>query len=106
MTQEQAAQPNGSGKEPQKEQARDIDFLLDIPVKVVVELGKTRVQLGELLRLGRGSVLELEKLAEEPLDVHVNGKLIGRGEVVVINNRFGIKLTEIASASERMEMLQ
>lgn len=106
MNQETVAPSNASGKEPTPEYARDIDFLLDIPVKVVVELGKTRVQLGELLRLGRGSVLELEKPAEEPLDVHVNGKMIGRGEVVVINNRFGIKLTEIASTSERMDMLK
>jgi flagellar motor switch protein FliN/FliY len=94
---------NGQEK---KEYARDIDFLLDIPVKLIVELGKAQVQLGDLLRLGRGSVLELEKSAEEPLDVHINGKLIGRGEVVVVNNKFGIKLTEIAPANERMEMLK
>jgi flagellar motor switch protein FliN/FliY len=94
---------NGQEK---KEYARDIDFLLDIPVKLVVELGKAQVQLGDLLRLGRGSVLELEKAAEEPLDVHINGKLIGRGEVVVVNNKFGIKLTEIAPASERVELLK
>lgn len=89
-----------------KEFHREIDFLLDIPVKVVVELGKARVQLGELLRMGTGAVLELEKSAEEPLEVHVNGKLIGRGEVVVLNDRFGIKLTEIASAKERVEVLK
>lgn len=97
---------NEAPQEPRREPARDIEFLLDIPVKVVVELGKTKVQLGDLLRLGRGSVLELEKPAEEPLDVHVNGKLIGRGEVVVVNNKFGIKLTEIAPADERVELLR
>jgi flagellar motor switch protein FliN/FliY len=97
---------NDPSQEPRREAPRDIDFLLDIPVKVVVELGKTKVQLGDLLRLGRGSVLELEKPAEDPLDVHVNGKLIGRGEVVVVNNKFGIKLTEIAPADERVEMLR
>ncbi len=89
-----------------KEFSRDIDFLMDIPVKVVVELGKADVELGEILRMGLGSVLELEKPAEDPLDVHINGKLIGRGEVVVVNNRFGIKLTEIAPASERVELLK
>ena len=89
-----------------KEYARDIEFLMDIPVKVVVELGKANVELGEILRMGLGSVLELEKPAEDPLDVHINGKLIGRGEVVVVNNRFGIKLTEIAPASERVELLK
>ncbi|GAB4233433.1 MAG: hypothetical protein OHK0028_09230 [Deltaproteobacteria bacterium] len=93
-------------KEGNKEFTRDIDFLMDIPVKVVVELGKANVQLGDLLRMGTGSVLELEKPAEEPLDVHINGKLIGRGEVVVVNNRFGIKLTEVAPASERVEILK
>lgn len=94
------------GKEGKKEFTRDIDFLLDIPVKVVVELGKANVLLGDLLRMGTGSVLELEKPSEEPLDVHINGKLIGRGDVVVVNNRFGIKLTEVAPASERVEILK
>ena len=100
--------PHGEeiGEQPKKEFARDIDFLMDIPVKVVVELGKANVELGELLRLGMGSVLELEKPSEEPLDVPINGKLIGRGEVVVINNRFGIKLTEVAPTSERVEILK
>lgn len=97
---------NESQKEPKAEATRDIDFLMDIPVKVVVELGRTKVELGELLRLCRGSVLELQKPAEDPLDVHVNGKLIGRGEVVVVNNRFGIKITEIAPATERVELLR
>ncbi len=93
-------------EQPKKEYARDIDFLMDIPVKVVVELGKANVELGELLRMGMGSVLELEKQSDDPLDVHINGKLIGRGEVVVVNNRFGIKLTEVASTSERVEILK
>jgi flagellar motor switch protein FliN/FliY len=95
-----------NGEPQKKEYSRDIDFLMDIPVKVVVELGKANVELGEILRMGMGSVLELEKPSDEPLDVHINGKLIGRGEVVVINNRFGIKLTEVAPASERVEMLK
>ncbi|MBI5420125.1 MAG: flagellar motor switch protein FliN [Deltaproteobacteria bacterium] len=104
--QDRIGESSETEKDPKQELARDIDFLLDIPVKVIVELGKTKVQLGELLRLGRGSVLELSKAAEEPLDVHVNGKLIGRGEVVVVNNKFGIKLTEIAPTDERVEMLK
>lgn len=99
-------QGEGNGEQQKKEYARDIDFLMDIPVKVVVELGKANVELGELLRMGMGSVLELEKPCDEPLDVHINGKLIGRGEVVVTNNRFGIKLTEVAPTSERVEILK
>jgi len=95
-----------NGEQQKKDYTRDIDFLMDIPVKVVVELGKANVELGELLRMGMGSILELEKPADEPLDVHINGKLIGRGEVVVVNNRFGIKLTEVASTSERVEILK
>jgi len=103
---EPLTQVEENGEPQKKEYARDIDFLMDIPIKVVVELGKATVELGELLRMGMGSVLELEKPSDEPLDVHINGKLIGRGEVVVINNRFGIKLTEVAPTSERVELLK
>lgn len=85
---------------------RDIDFLLDIPLEVCVELGKTRMQIKDLLQLGQGSVVELEKLAGEPMEVIVNGRLIARGEVVVVNEKFGVRLTDIVSPSERIRHLK
>lgn len=88
------------------EQSRDIDFLLDIPLDVCVELGKTRMQIKDLLQLGQGSIVELEKLAGEPTEVMVNGKLIARGEVVVVNEKFGVRLTDIVSPSERLRQLK
>ncbi len=85
---------------------REIDFLLDIPLDVNVELGKTKMQIKELLRLGQGSVVELDKLAGEPMEILVNGKLIARGEVVVVNEKFGVRLTDIVSPSERIRQLK
>ncbi|MCX8031222.1 MAG: flagellar motor switch protein FliN [Thermodesulfovibrionales bacterium] len=85
---------------------RDIDFLLDIPLEVCVELGKTKMQIRDLLQLGQGSVIELEKLAGEPMEVLVNGRLIARGEVVVVNEKFGVRLTDIVSPSERLRQLK
>ncbi len=86
--------------------SRDIDFLLDIPLDVCVEIGKTRMQIKELLQLGQGSVIELDKLAGEPMEVIVNGRLIARGEVVVVNEKFGVRLTDIVSPSERIRHLK
>jgi flagellar motor switch protein FliN/FliY len=85
--------------------ARNFDLLLDIPLEVTVELGRTRVALRELLALGAGSVIELGKLAGEPLDVLVNGKLVARGECVMVNDKFGVRLTDIVSRSERLARL-
>jgi flagellar motor switch protein FliN/FliY len=85
---------------------QNLDFILDIPLKVTVELGRTRVIIKDLLLLGQGSVLELDKLAGEPLEVLVNGKLIAKGEVVVVNEKFGIRLTDIISPIERIESLK
>lgn len=85
--------------------ARNFDLLLDIPLEVTVELGRTRVTLRELLALTGGSVLELGKLAGEPLDVLVNGKLVARGECVMVNEKFGVRLTDIVSRSERLARL-
>jgi flagellar motor switch protein FliN/FliY len=87
-------------------QPRDIGFLLDVPLDVCAELGKTRMQIKELLQLGQGSVIELEKLAGEPMEIFVNGKLLARGEVVVINEKFGVRLTDIVSPSERIKQLR
>lgn len=85
---------------------QNLDFILDIPLKVSVELGRAKVMIKDLLQLGQGSVLELDKLAGEPLEVLVNGKLVARGEVVVVNEKFGIRLTDIISPLERIESLK
>ncbi len=85
--------------------AKNLDFILDIPMQVSVQLGTTRMLIRELLQLGQGSVVELEKLAGEPMDVLVNNKLVARGEVVVVNEKFGIRLTDVVSATERIQQL-
>ncbi len=89
-----------------KLKVQNLDFILDIPLKVSVELGRAQVVIKDLLQLGQGSVLELDKLAGEPLEVLVNGKLVARGEVVVVNEKFGIRLTDIMSPLERIETLK
>ncbi len=83
----------------------ELDFILDIPLDVSAELGRTRLLINELLQLGQGSVVELNKLAGEPLEIFVNGKLIARGEAVVINEKFGVRLTDIISPTERVKQL-
>ncbi len=83
----------------------DINMILDIPVQLTVELGRTRVPIKHILQLAHGSVVELETLAGEPMDVLVNGYLIAQGEVVVVNEKFGIRLTDIVTPSERMRRL-
>lgn len=85
--------------------AQDIQMILDIPVQLTVELGRTRVPIRNILQLGEGSVVELEAMAGEPMDVLVNGFLIAQGEVVVVNDRFGIRLTDIVTPSERIRRL-
>jgi len=93
-------------EEGNNEQKRDIEFLLDIPVEITVQLGNTRMMIKELLQLGQGSVIELDKLAGEPMEVLVNNKLIARGEVVVVNEKFGLRLTDIVSPTERLSQLK
>jgi flagellar motor switch protein FliN/FliY len=83
----------------------DIQMILDIPVQLTVELGRTRIPIKNILQLAQGSVVELETLAGEPMDVLVNGYLIAQGEVVVVNDKFGIRLTDIVTPSERMRRL-
>lgn len=85
---------------------RNLDVLLDIPMEVSVQLGATRMQIRELLQLGQGSVVELEKMAGEPLEVLVNQRLVARGEVVVVNEKFGIRLTDVVSPAERIQKLR
>src|SRR2546426_4782721 len=95
-----------SGKGSNGETHNDIDFILDIPVQLTVELGRTKIAIKNLLQLAQGSVVELDGLAGEPMDVLVNGCLIAQGEVVVVNDRFGIRLTDIITPSERIRKLK
>jgi len=83
----------------------DINRVLDIPVQLSVELGRTKVPIKHILQLGQGSVVELDALAGEPMDVLVNGYLIAQGEVVVVNDKFGIRLTDVVTPSERLRRL-
>jgi flagellar motor switch protein FliN/FliY len=84
-------------------QVNDINMVLDIPVQLSVELGRTKVPIKHILQLGQGSVVELDALAGEPMDVLVNGYLIAQGEVVVVNDKFGIRLTDVVTPSERLK---
>lgn len=85
--------------------ANNLDLILDIPVQLTVELGRTKIAIRNLLQLAQGSVVELDGLAGEPMDVLVNGYLIAQGEVVVVNDKFGIRLTDIISPAERLRRL-
>jgi flagellar motor switch protein FliN/FliY len=85
---------------------RNLDLILDIPLKVTVELGRTKMIVNDLLALGQGSVIELAKLAGEPMEVLVNDKLVARGEAVVVNEKFGVRLTDIISPMERIKQLK
>ena len=84
---------------------KDLDFLLDIPLEISVELGRTKILINDLLQLGQGSVVELTKLAGEPLEILINHKLIARGEAVVVNEKFGVRITDIISPMERVKQL-
>ena len=94
-----------SNKGTKPDTPNDIDFILDIPVQLTVELGRTKIAIKNLLQLAQGSVVELDGLAGEPMDVLVNGCLIAQGEVVVVNDKFGIRLTDIITPSERIRKL-
>ncbi len=109
-----APKKKGAEKQPQFSELKkdsppgsqqNIDFILEIPLEVTVELGKTSMPIFELLQLGQGSIIELDKVAGEPLEILVNKKLIARGEVVSVNDKFGIRLTEVVSTKERVETL-
>ena len=94
-----------SGTPPGAGMSSDIDFILDIPVLLTVELGRTKIAIKNLLQLAQGSVVELDGLAGEPMDVLVNGCLIAQGEVVVVNDKFGVRLTDIITPAERIRKL-
>lgn len=88
------------------EGTRDIKFLLDIPLTITVEIGRTRMLINDLLQLGQGSVIELDKLAGEAMEILVNNKVIAKGEVVVVNEKFGIRLTDVVSPTDRVKQLR
>ncbi len=100
------APADGVPKQGGAESVQSLDFILDVPLKVTVELGRSKMAIREILQLAQGSVVELSKFAGEPLEVLVNDKLIARGEVVVVNEKFGIRLTDIISPVERIEQLK
>lgn len=98
--------PSGAGAQKPKGHVQSLDFILDIPLKLTVELGRSKMTIRDILQLAQGSVVELSKFAGEPLEVLVNDKLIARGEVVVVNEKFGVRLTDIISPVERIEQLR
>lgn len=104
-----ANQPDNSiagGDSPGVESPTNMEFLLDIPLEVTVELGRTKMLINDMLKLGQGSVIELSKLAGESLEILANQKPIARGEVVVVNEKYGVRLTEVISPMERIEGLR
>ncbi|MBC7963457.1 MAG: flagellar motor switch protein FliN [Steroidobacteraceae bacterium] len=84
---------------------KNLDFILDIPLQVTVELGRTKLLVKDILQLNQGAVVELSKLAGEPLDIFVNSKLVARGEAVVVNEKYGVRLVDIVSPNERVEKI-
>ena len=96
---------SGGGKGGGKVDTKSLDLILDIPLTVAVELGRSKILINDLLQLGQGSVIELTKLVGEPLEVLVNNKLVARGEVVVVNEKFGVRLTDIVTPMERVQFL-
>jgi flagellar motor switch protein FliN/FliY len=100
-----APKPEGNKEGIAPKEVTNLDFILDIPLEISVELGRSSMLISELLQLGQGSIIELNKLAGEPLEIFVNQKLIARGEVVVVNEKFGIKMTDIISPMERIKQL-
>ena len=94
-----------AGDEYVKEEKQDLDFILDIPLDVTVELGRVKMLVNDLLHLGQGSIIELNKPSEEPVEIYINNKLIARGEVVVMDEKFGIRVTDVISAVERVKSL-
>lgn len=99
------ASSGGAEKQGQAD-ARGIDFLLDVPLQVSVEVGRARMLVKDFLQMKEGGVIELDKLADEPLDLYVNNRLIARGEAVVVNEKFGLRLIDVVSTSERLEKLR
>ncbi|MDW8002907.1 MAG: flagellar motor switch protein FliN [Deltaproteobacteria bacterium] len=95
----------GVGGKGEKSEGIDLDSLLDIPVEISVEIGKRRMTIGELLSLSKGSIVELDKFPEDPVEIYVNDRLLGKGEIVVSNDRLGIRVLEIVTPKERVQKL-
>lgn len=102
---EVAAQAGG-GAAPSPTGSQTIDYILDVTLQVAVEVGRSRMSIQDLLQLGQGSVIELQKLAGEPLDIYMNGKHVARGEAVIVNEKFGVRITDILSREDRLDQLQ
>ena len=102
----QADESVGNDSSTTADSSVNMEFLLDIPLEVTVELGRTKMLINDMLKLGQGSVIELSKLAGESLEILANQKPIARGEVVVVNDKYGVRLTEVISAMERIEGLR
>lgn len=110
QAQEQVSKPEldqfESGAVPAGNEDANLDLILDIPVNIAMEIGRTKISIRNLLQLNQGSVVELDRLAGEPMDVLVNGTLVAHGEVVVVNEKFGIRLTDVVSPAERVKKLK
>ncbi len=105
---EDSVQENGEaqeGSEGSRDEKANVDLIMDLPLQVVVELGRTKMLINDLLQIGQGSVIELNKQVGEALDILVNGKLVARGEVVVVKDKFGVRITEVLSTIERIKQL-
>ena len=105
IAQDSEAQNSVEELEEQGQGEMNLDFILDIPLELSVELGKTKMLVNDLLQLGQGSIIELNKLAGESLEVYINHKLIARGEVVVVNEKFGVRLTDVITPIDRVKSL-
>ena len=103
---EEVKPPELSNDGPGNQQSNSMDFILDVPLEITVELGRTTMVINDLLKLSQGSVIELSKAAGETLEILANQKLIARGETVVVNDKFGVRLTEVISPQERIEGLR
>lgn len=94
------------GAAPERSGETNLAMIMDIPLKLTAELGRTKIVVSDLLNLGQGSVIELNKLAGEPMEIFINDKLIAKGEAVVVNDKFGVRLTDVISPKERVEQLK
>lgn len=103
---EVAAAASAATGAPKRQFGRNLEFILDVALQVTVEVGRARMTIQDLLQLGQGSVVELEKLAGESLDIYINGKAVARGEAVIVNEKFGVRLTDIISPEDRIEGLE
>lgn len=103
IAESRAAAPPASNQKPQAE--RGLEFLYDVPLQISVEVGRSKILLKDLLKMGEGYVIELDKLAGDPLDLYVNSRLIAKGEAVMVGDKFGIRLTDVVSPVDRIEQL-